>query len=123
MRPLLDNNLSHRLVARLQDMWPQIAHVRAFGYSSASDSGVWELAKENGLCIVTRDADFQQLSRLHGHPPKVVWLAVPDRSTAGYESLLRKHHPAIDAFGLDDAASLLVIAEDSVLKLVTSDEG
>ncbi len=56
------------------DMFPGSVHVREVGFSTAEDAMVWEYAAGNGLTIVSKDADFHQLSFARGHPPKVVWI-------------------------------------------------
>jgi len=40
----------------------------------ASDEAIWRYARDNGFCIVTKDADFYDISLLRGAPPKVIWL-------------------------------------------------
>lgn len=82
LKLLFDQNLSPRLVVLLADVFPGSAHVRDVGLASADDADVWDYAKRNGLAIISKDADFRQLSFLHGFPPKVVWLRVGNRSTA-----------------------------------------
>jgi predicted nuclease of predicted toxin-antitoxin system len=69
---LFDHNLSYRLVRALQREYPDSQHVREVGLSEATDEAVWRHAVEQGLTIVTKDADFHQRSFLFGHPPKVV---------------------------------------------------
>jgi predicted nuclease of predicted toxin-antitoxin system len=46
---LFDQNLSHRLPARLADLFPDSAHVRAAGLDQSPDDQIWEHAKANGL--------------------------------------------------------------------------
>jgi predicted nuclease of predicted toxin-antitoxin system len=53
-------------------VYPDSQHVREVGLSEATDEAVWRHAVEQGLTIVTKDADFHQRSFLFGHPPKVV---------------------------------------------------
>ena len=72
MKLLFDHNLSYRLVRSLQRVYPDSQHVREVGLSEATDEAVWRHAVEQGLTIVTKDADFHQRSFLFGHPPKVV---------------------------------------------------
>ena len=72
MKLLFDQNLSHRLPARLVDLFPESSHVRAAALEQASDDTIWNYAKANGFCIVTQDSDFAERSRLFGAPPKVV---------------------------------------------------
>ena len=74
MKLLLDENLSRRLVPFLQGAFPGTTQVALIGLEQASDRTLWNYAKENDYVIVTQDADFQELSLLLGHPPRVVWL-------------------------------------------------
>lgn len=89
MKLLFDQNLSHKLPARLDDLFPSSAHVRALGLDRAADDQIWNHAKANGYCIVTQDADFAERSRLYGAPPKVVWLRCGNSTPQQIESLLR----------------------------------
>ncbi len=57
MRLLFDQNLSHRLVQRLADIYPESEHVRALGLARAADDVVWFHARDTGLTIVSKDAD------------------------------------------------------------------
>jgi len=68
---LLDQNLSPRLVAPLAELFPGTTHVRDAGLERASDRSVWEYARLHHYCILSKDADFHQLSFLYGAPPKV----------------------------------------------------
>ena len=52
------------------------------GLESASDRVVWQKAKDDGYVIVTRDADFQELSLVWGQPPKVVRLRTLNQTRA-----------------------------------------
>ncbi|MDZ8240291.1 MAG: DUF5615 family PIN-like protein [Nostoc sp. ChiQUE01a] len=42
------------------------------GLDRAEDQSVWEYARQSGFTIVTRDADFNELSILRGFPAKVI---------------------------------------------------
>ena len=44
MKLLLDENLSHRLIAALQARYPGSIHVRDAGLESADDSSIWQFA-------------------------------------------------------------------------------
>lgn len=74
MKLLFDENLSHKLVQLLEDLFPNSIHVREVGLKAADDPLVWEYAKDNGLILVSKDADMHQRSFLFGPPPKVVWV-------------------------------------------------
>jgi predicted nuclease of predicted toxin-antitoxin system len=71
---LFDQNISFKVVRQLQDIYPESSHVLRLGLNNSSDLKIWEYAKKNGYTIVTFDADFNDLSILFKHPPKLIWL-------------------------------------------------
>lgn len=80
MKLLLDENLSRRLVPFLQHDYPGSTQVVLLGLESASDTDVWQRAKDDGYVIVTRDADFQELSLVWGQPPQIIRLKTPNQT-------------------------------------------
>jgi predicted nuclease of predicted toxin-antitoxin system len=76
VRLLFDEQLSEKLIAVLHDIFADSLHVRALGAGGSSDQRVWQLAREQGCILVTKDEDFHRLSVMHGAPPKVVWIGV-----------------------------------------------
>ena len=109
MKLLFDQNLSHRLVQALADVFPASAHVRNFGLERSDDETVWSSAREGGYTIVSKDSDFHIRSFIEGHPPKIVWLQVGNCSTADIESRLRRHREDLIGFDEDDTASVFII--------------
>jgi predicted nuclease of predicted toxin-antitoxin system len=105
-----DQNLSHRLVQSLADIFPNSRHLRAIGLGSSDDGSVWRYAAAEGLMIVSKDADFHQLSFLRGHPPKVIWLRRGNCSTDEIEALLRRHEHDVHLFEQSADASFLVLS-------------
>jgi predicted nuclease of predicted toxin-antitoxin system len=95
---LFDENLSHRLVTALADLYPGSAHPRDCGLRGGSDDQVWQYALENGFVIVSKDSDFCQRSALLGSPPKVIWLRVGNCTTIRAEFALRNAAERIRAF-------------------------
>jgi predicted nuclease of predicted toxin-antitoxin system len=108
---LLDNNLSQRLVGLLARDFPGSVHVSSVGLGSASDQEVWNFASAEGFTIVSKDADFHQMSFLRGAPPKVVWIRQGNCTTADIANLLRRHAAAIVAFEQDLESAFLAISE------------
>ena len=88
MKLLFDENLSPRLVIALVDLFPGSKHVEDCGLLSEPDDRVWHYARTNDFTIVTKDSDFASMSRLHGSPPKVIWLKVGNCTTSRAEFLL-----------------------------------
>ena len=110
MKLLFDQNLSHKLVRLLADLFPDSIHVRDVGLEMADDSEIWKYAQDNALIICSKDSDLHQRSFLLGFPPKVVWVRLGDCSTSDVEILLRKHAATIEQFAQDDYASFLTLS-------------
>lgn len=81
MKLLFDQNLSHCLVEIVAALYPGSSHVRHFGLQRADDEIIWELARERGFTIVSKDAEFHQRSFLRGFPPKIIWVRLGNCST------------------------------------------
>ncbi len=95
MRLLFDQNLSHKLVIRLADIFPDSSHAIILGLSKEADLMVWKFAFENNFTIVTQDSNFYDLALLHGTPPKIVWIRSGNSSTNFVEELIRTNTLAI----------------------------
>jgi predicted nuclease of predicted toxin-antitoxin system len=106
---LFDQNLSPRLVGRLADLYPGSTHVSAIELGSAFDQQVWEYARANKQTIVTKDADFSELSLVYGFPPKVIWIRRGNCSTQEIENLLRQNQKAIAALNDDPNTGILIL--------------
>lgn len=109
MKLLFDENLSPRLVQAVEPEYPGSAHVRTLGLRGATDSAIWERARQEAYAIASKDNDFRQLSFLHGAPPKVIWLSVGNAGTEAILRFLRNQRVEIQAFEADTEASLLVL--------------
>ena len=110
MKFLFDENLSHRPVAQLADLFPDSVHVRDVGLRAADDQAVWQYAQDHELIICSKDSDLHQRSFLLGFPPKVVWVRLGNCSTGDIEMLVRKHFETIQTFADDDYASFLILS-------------
>jgi predicted nuclease of predicted toxin-antitoxin system len=89
MKLLFDQNLSHRLIKSLEDLFPQSQHVRLLGLAEADDLKIWNYAKEHSLVIVTQDSDYPDWNKFLGAPPKIVWLRCGNASVDTVEAKLR----------------------------------
>ena len=111
MKLLLDENLSRRLVPFLQHDYPGSSQVVLLGLESANDTVIWQTAKADNFVIVTRDADFEELSLVWGQPPKVVWLKAKNLSRANTLRLLLNCRSVIEEALVDrDQACLEITA-------------
>ncbi len=110
MKLLLDENLSRRLVPFLQHEYPDSSQVVLIGMASATDQAVWQRARDEGFVIVSRDADFQELSLVWGQPPKVIRLKTLNQSRAATLKTLLDNRALIeDALLTQDMASIEII--------------
>ncbi|MHB1353637.1 MAG: DUF5615 family PIN-like protein [Thiobacillus sp.] len=92
MKLLLDENLSRRLVPFLQEAYPGSSQVVLLGLEQASDLTLRHHAGRHDYVLVTRDADFYDLSLTRGAPPAVLWRRIdnPDKSEVRRLSIDRR---------------------------------
>ena len=101
MKLLLDHNLSHKLVAKLEDRFPGSTQTRLLGFARTADAEIWFHARTHDFVIVSKDNDFAELAILRGSPPKVVWLRIGNCSSAAVEGLLRRNVEVMQEFAAD----------------------
>ncbi|MBA2374857.1 MAG: DUF5615 family PIN-like protein [Actinomycetota bacterium] len=107
MRLLFDQNLSPKLVELLRDVFPGSSHLALEGLDRAPDAEIFEYARERGYTIVTKDADFHELSRKPGAAPKVIWLGLGNCATRRIEELMRERLEEITV--MDDAPKARIL--------------
>jgi predicted nuclease of predicted toxin-antitoxin system len=59
--------------------------------------------------IVTKDADYNNLSVVQGNPPKVIWLLLGNCRTAQVEAVLRAGAAEIAVFENDPSVGTLAL--------------
>ena len=112
MKLLLDENLSHRIVPFLQHEFPGTSQVTLLGLESFSDQDIWLRAKKDGYVVVTRDADFQELSLVWGAPPQVIRLRTPNLNRTAVLKMLLDHKEQIHhSLEVDGMSSVELIAK------------
>ncbi len=82
MKLLLDENISRRVVPFIQDLYPESTQVALVGLENTDDKIIRQYAIDNDFVIVTKDADFYDMTVLYGQPPKIVWLKMGNQSKA-----------------------------------------
>lgn len=102
---LFDQNLSFRLVAEVEAVFPGSAQVIRLGLDAADDLAIWRYAGANGFALFSKDQDFANRVALKGPPPKVVWLRIGNSTWREVLAMIRKHEAAILRF-LDDPESV-----------------
>jgi len=98
MKLLLDQNLSYRLIKLIEHDFPNSEQVRRLGLENSNDLQILKFAKENNFSIVTFDSDFRDFSSFYGHPPKIIWLRIGNRTTIAIANLLLEKKDIITDF-------------------------
>lgn len=107
-RLLFDEPLSEKLCDSLADLFPDSLHVRLLERGGgAADMTVWELARQHGCLVVSKDEDFHRLAVLRGGPSKFVLVRLGNCTTDAIAQLLRRHHDDIIRFSEQDEATVL----------------
>lgn len=97
MKLLLDENLSRRLVPFLQEAYPGTSQVALIGLESVTDRVLWDFARTQDYVLVTKDADFEELSILNGAPPYVIWLRGDNPDKGAVLKLLLENRAHIES--------------------------
>ena len=76
MRFIVDAQLPPALANFLISAGHQADHVVDLGLASASDSTIWQQARERNAVIITKDEDFLSLRALRSDGPAIVWVRI-----------------------------------------------
>lgn len=98
MKLLFDQNISFRIISKIEINFPEAKQVRQLGIENYSDMEIWRFAKENEFTIVTFDADFFDLSNFKGHPPKIIWLRFGNTKTDFLANIVNSRNSIIKDF-------------------------
>ena len=108
---LFDQNLSYRLVSRLQEVYPDSKHIASLGLDTSSDIDVWKYAKKNGYTLVTKDSDFNDISTLYNFPPHIIWLRLGNSRVSIAENILVKYKEKISMIIDENKIGIIEIAQ------------
>lgn len=109
MKLLFDQNISPKIVALLDAQFSGSKQVVELGLENASDSVIFEFAKNNFFSIVTFDSDFVDLSVVKGTPPKIIWLRTGNLTTSSISELLLRNILNIQNFLESEDVGILEI--------------
>ena len=98
MKLLFDQNISYRVVKKLEREYPESEQVKRLGLENSTDLELWEYARQNGYTIVTFDSDFMDMANLKGHPPKIIWLRTGNTRTDSIANLLLRKVDQVTEF-------------------------
>ena len=113
MKLLLDQNISYRLVKRIESQFPGTQHVSKLGLLNKADVDIWKFAKKENFIVVTFDSDFYDFSLTKGQPPKLIWIRSGNTTTINVERLLTEKAEQIASFAEDPIISCLEIDDQS----------
>jgi len=108
MKLLIDNNLSFKLVERIQILFPGSMHVRDVLTTQADDITIWDYAKTNSFTILTKDNDFDERSQLQGCPPRIIHLVCGNKTTLDILNLLIDRQKDILSFVESDSVNCIL---------------
>ena len=110
MKILVDNNISPSVISLNEKFFKNSKHVIELNLDkNTEDVVIWEYAKKNGLVILTKDNDFEAMSRVLGCPPKVIQLICGNKTTNEILHILWNNHKIIKEFIKDNENCLLYI--------------
>ena len=98
MKLLIDQNISFRIIKKIQPFFPNSKHISDLGLKDFSDTEIWNYAKTNRFAIVTFDADFVDIANIKGISPKIIWLRTGYLTTNSIVKLLKNHQLIINTF-------------------------
>jgi predicted nuclease of predicted toxin-antitoxin system len=98
MKLIFDENISYRIIKKIQVIYPNAIHVSSLGFSHTDDTQIWAYAKVNQYHIVSQDADFYEISLVKGFPPKLIWIKTGNVSTQFIADLFIKSYSEIENF-------------------------
>lgn len=110
MKLLFDQNISFRIIKKIESVLPESKHVGELNLTNASDHAIWEFASANNYCIVTSDSDFIDISTLRGGATKVIWVRLGNTSTDNIAVKLIAERERIAQFLKDQDSRFLQIS-------------
>ncbi len=107
---LLDENLSWRLIKKLQLNFGDVKHVNEFSNQKVlSDVEIWTICFNQNFTILTLDDDFEDISVLRGFPPKVIIIRRQNLSSNQIAALLLTNTNSITEFLNENVNGILEI--------------
>ena len=98
MKLFLDQNLSYKLIPRLEKLFPGSKHIKEFGLEHSSDEDIYRFSITNNFILVSQDADFYELSLVSDIKPKIIWLRCGNVSSDEIYHILENNHEKIIKF-------------------------
>ncbi|MBI5730897.1 MAG: DUF5615 family PIN-like protein [Ignavibacteriales bacterium] len=84
--------------------------LKELGLRDATDKEIFHKAKENDAIVLTKDADFLELLKRFGSPPKIIWVTCGNTSNKKFQEILSKQIERIKKF-VDEGENLIEISD------------
>ena len=110
MRFLVDTNLPPTVATIIASLGHDAWHTSGVGLERAKDREIWQHAKSNELCIVTKDEDFVLLKAADPDGPCVVWVRIGNAIRRVIEKRISAAWPSVMA-RLDQGDSVVELRE------------
>lgn len=111
MKLLIDENLSKKLPARLEAIFPGSKHVGFINELgiSASDDPIWNYAYKNDFTIITKDYDFVEKINQYGPPPNIIKVNSGNASVRSSLLLIQSNEHKIKTYFSKPNNGLLIL--------------
>ncbi|MFI5145061.1 MAG: DUF5615 family PIN-like protein [Ignavibacteria bacterium] len=98
MKLFLDQNLSFKIIPKLEKLFPGSKHIKEFGLEHATDEEIYKFSANNNFIIVSQDADFYEMSLVSDLKPKIIWLRCGNTSTEDICQIIQGNYEKIMEF-------------------------
>ena len=111
MKLLLDENISWKLITRIEHLFPESKHVTEIAELSqpSRDVEIWNYAIENDFMVLTKDEDFYKFVLYKNNSPKVILIKLGNLKTNELESILKVRFEEITKFAGNKEYKILEI--------------
>jgi predicted nuclease of predicted toxin-antitoxin system len=110
MKILIDQNISFRLISRIEAAFPEIQHVKSLDLINTDDLKIFMYARSNNFdAILTIDEDFYNILLTKGLPPKIIWLRLHNATVANQAKVILDNTLTIYQFLKDENSDCLEI--------------
>ena len=110
MKLLIDQNISHRIIDSISDIYPDSIHLTEVHLATSSDLEIWEYALNHDLILLTTDPEACNRNVLSSIAPKIICIQSEVVTTNKVEWTLRVNQELIQQFvdGEDLSNCLLI---------------
>ena len=110
MKLLIDQNISHKIIDSISDIYPNSIHVTELTLTEGSDLEIWEFALTNDFVFLTTDPETCNRNVISERSPKIICIQSEVITTTKVEWTLRVNQESIEQFiNSTDISSCLLI--------------